>query len=197
MEQQQFEVRRLRHDLANHLQILSSLPATERDAYLAELIENPAMDSTLHYCADSTVNAVLSAKAPVMEQSSIKLECKADITRELPFDKVDVCALFANALDNAIEASRKLPEGQRWIHLKARAQKGLFAVKVANSLPKEASKAAEDTLPATTKTDKKSHGYGLRSISEIVSRYGGSMEIRTEDDQFQLFLYMPMEDADE
>ena len=70
-------------------------------------------------------------------------------------------------------------------------------MKVANSLPKEASKAAEDTLPATTKTDKKSHGYGLRSISEIVSRYGGSMEIRTEDDQFQLFLYMPMEDADE
>lgn len=197
MEQQQFEVRRLRHDLANHLQILSSLPAAERDAYLAELIENPAMDSTLHYCADSTVNAVLSAKVPVMEQSSIKLECKADITRELPFDKVDVCALFANALDNAIEASRKLPEGQRWIHLKARAQKGLFAVKIANSLPKEASKSAADTLPATTKTDKKSHGYGLRSISEIVSRYGGSMEIRTEDDQFQLFLYMPMEDADE
>ncbi len=71
-------------------------------------------------------------------------------------------------------------------------------MKVANSLPKKRHRKLQRTpfLPRLKRT-KKSHGYGLRSISEIVSRYGGSMEIRTEDDQFQLFLYMPMEDADE
>lgn len=191
MEQQQFEVRRLRHDLANHLQILSSLPAAQRDAYLAELIENPAMGNTLHYCSDQTVNAVLSAKAFLTEQDSIKLESNADIAQELPFDKVDVCALFANALDNAIEACRKLPEDQRWIKLKARTQKGLFAVRITNPLPEKIDPAAADSLPRTTKADKKLHGYGLKSIEEIVSRYGGTMEIKTESGQFQLFLYMP------
>lgn len=193
MEQQQFEVRRLRHDLANHLQILNSLPAKRRDAYLAELIENPALGTTLHFCGDHTVNAVLGAKTPIMEQEQIRLDLKADITKELPFDKVDVCALFANAVDNAVEACRKLPEGARWVELKARAQKGIFAVKIANPLPEETEQTTDKTLPHTTKADKRIHGLGLKSIKEIVERYDGSMELKTEDGQFQLFLYMPME----
>lgn len=36
MEQQQFEIRRLRHDLSNHLQALLSLPEQERDIILKE-----------------------------------------------------------------------------------------------------------------------------------------------------------------
>ena len=193
MEQQQFEVRRLRHDLANHLQTLSTLPASERDAYVAELIKSPAMGSTLHYCGDNTVNAVISAKVSLTEQESIGLESEVDIAQELPYDKVDVCALFANALDNAIEACRKLPVGQRWIQLKARAQKGLFADNSANPIPKDDTQVADSIRPGTTKTDKISHGYGLKSIKEIVSRHGGSMEIKTKDGQFQLFLYMPLD----
>lgn len=192
MEQHQFEVRRLRHDLANHLQILASLPAGEKDSYLRELIESPAMKNTLHYCADSTVNAVLSAKALVIKQEAVGFEVNADITDELPFEQVDICALLANAIDNAVEACLKLPHGSRRIELRLRAQKGMFAVSASNPMPEDVSLDETGSLPKTSKKDRKGHGYGLKSIREIVTRYHGSMEVKAENGEFQLFLYMPM-----
>lgn len=192
MDQRQFEVRRLRHDMANHLQILASLPSSEKDAYLAELIKSPAMGNPLHYCGDSTINAVLSTKASVLVQEQIEFEAKVDVPGELPFDKVDVCALFANALDNAIEACQKLPTGKRQITLKARAQKGLLAVNIINPIPNRNRLSDSKDLPPTTKADPHNHGLGLKSIREIVTRHGGSMEITTDGGEFQLFLYVPL-----
>ena len=71
MEQQQFEIRRIRHDLANHLQVLLSLPAEEKDSYIRKMIENPALEKVLSYSGDATVIAVLTAKESVMRQRGI------------------------------------------------------------------------------------------------------------------------------
>lgn len=99
-----------------------------------------------------------------------------DIPGELPFEKPDLCALFANALDNAIEACAALDAGSRQIELSARAAKGILAVEVRNPFGGQLSGG----LPKTTKQDAANHGYGLRSIQEI-AKYGGSMEIRQEE----------------
>lgn len=62
MEQQHFELRRLWHDMANHLQALSALPSGEKDTYIQELLDSGALAKTLNYCGDPTLNAVLSVK---------------------------------------------------------------------------------------------------------------------------------------
>lgn len=212
MEQQHFEIRRLKHDLANHLQILSALPESQKDAYLYNLTKNTAVTQSLSYCKDATVNAVLTVKKNLMERYGIRMENAIDISAELPFDKTDICALYANALDNAIEACMKLSEAERWLILKSQAQKGLFCLEVSNpiptvsqtTLPEDKSEqlrssscqpensAQTDMIPPTSKTDKLTHGFGLRSIKEIVERYHGSLEIESENGTFNLFLYIPL-----
>lgn len=106
MEIQQFEIRRLKHDLANHLQMIQSLSAAEKDSYIQQMIENPVFEKVLVYSGDATVNAVLTAKERMMRQHGISFCAKVDIPHELPFEKPDLCALFANALDNAAEGVR-------------------------------------------------------------------------------------------
>lgn len=187
MEQQQFEVRRIRHDLANHLQVLLSLPVEEKDSYIRKMIQNPAFEKVLSYSGDPTVNAVLTAKESRMRQQGISFYAKVDIPEELPFAKPDLCALFANALDNAIEACVALDTGRRQIELNARSAKGILAVEIRNPFAGQLT----DGLPKTTKQDSANHGYGLRSIGEIVKKYGGSMELRQEDGSFCLFCFMP------
>lgn len=188
MEQQQFEVRRIRHDLANHLQTLLSLPAEEKDSYIRKMIEPPAFEKVLSYSGDATVNAVLTAKESLMRQRGISFYAKVDIPKELPFDKPDLCALFANALDNAAEACEALDSDKRQVGLNARAAKGILAVEVRNPYKGQFS----GSLPGTTKQDAENHGYGLRSIQQIVKKYGGSMELRQEEGCFCLFCYMPV-----
>lgn len=195
MEQQHFEIRRLKHDMANHLQILSALPDEKRDDYIRQLTENSAFTQTLHYCGDTTVNAVLSVKESFMERHHIHMTYSIDIPKELPYDKTDICALFANALDNAAEACCKLEEKERHIILESKAQKGLFCLKVQNPAPGKEDimiyhSLKSESFPATSKQDKEQHGLGLKSIAEIVSRYQGALEVQVKDEVFEMFLYM-------
>lgn len=201
MEQQHFEVRRLKHDLANHIQVLSALPEEKRAAYAEELSGNTAFSQSFSYCSDSTVNAVLTVKKSVMERCHIRLKADVDISAPLPYDRTDLCALYANALDNAMEACMKLDESQREISLKSKTGKGLFCLEISNPYPKEGTKQAEPLsgerakrglFPPTSKPDKRNHGLGLQSMQEIVKRYHGNLEIKSEDGIFDLFLYLPL-----
>lgn len=198
MEQQQFEIRRLRHDLSNHLQALLALTGQERDDYIKGMLDNPALGQILTWCGDSTINAVLTTKQGLMRQKGVRFLPKVDIKEELPFEKADICAIFANALDNAVEGCMELEEPLREIHLTARSGKGLLAVNIQNACKttdinglKERS-ARRDILPGTTKKDAQNHGFGLRSIQETVKKYGGSMEIECKEETFNLFLYLPI-----
>lgn len=205
MEQQQFEIRKLRHDMANHLQTLSSLPPDQVSSYLHTLSENAAFTSTVTYCGDNTINAVLNDKAASMKQNQIVFHYQLDIEKTLEISPCDLCTVFANALDNSIEACKKLPEKKRQIDLEARAARGLLAIQIKNPLPPDFVADTNQTdvpfmdtvhkktgLFATTKKDASLHGYGLKSILEITKRLNGNMEIKTEEGSFCLFLYLPL-----
>lgn len=225
MEQQHFAIRRLKHDLANHLAVAAALPEGQREDYIKSLLEDNAFGRSLRYCADPVVNAVLTVKEEQMSRYDIRLEAQIDIPQELPFDKTDICALFANVLDNAAEACRHLDESKRHVRVKSRAQKGLFCLEVTNPVgnvekrlqnpetgtEKESiysgdkeernlgsdgeernRKKEKEQLPPTTKADKENHGFGLRSMKEIVERNHGAMEIGAEEESFEVFLYMPL-----
>lgn len=214
MEQQQFEIRRLKHDLSNHLQALLALPEEKRTAYIEGMLDNPAFAQILNYSGDATVNAVLTSKETMMRQKGIAFYAKVDIQEELPFEKADICALFANALDNAVEACEALPEEKREVRLEARMGKGMLAVCIKNryleaqgNIPdngrnakipdvfpggEEREKALRKPVLGTTKKDAANHGFGLRSIREVVKKYDGNIEIEREAGEFTLFLYLPL-----
>lgn len=193
---QHFEIRRLKHDLSNHLRTLALLPETEKEDYIARLLASPGLTQRTDYCGDMTVNAVLSVKDEAMRANGIHLTLKLDIPDELPFQKAETCALFANALDNAIESCLSFPEEKRFIELSARHRKGIFALSMKNptSMTTDensiSKKSAKNILPST-KPDAKHHGYGLRSIESVVRRYQGSLEVRADGTVFELFLYLP------
>ncbi len=197
MEQQHFEIRRLKHDMANHLQILLALQNEKRTEYIQTLAENTAVTQTLYYCGDSTINAVLSVKESLMSRYHIEMQWNIDIPSELPFDKTDVCALFANALDNAVEACMKLDEKDRKITLESKTQKGLFCLRITNPTASIQdsnlfNSSEYQDFPSTSKQDKTKHGLGLKSMHEIVTRHHGSLSWKTESGIFELFLYMPL-----
>lgn len=192
MEQQHFEIRRLKHDMANHLQTALALPEDQKKAYLRELLESTENTRTLKYCGDNTVNIILSAKEASMKQKGIDFHVLADISDPLPMEKPDICAVFGNALDNAMEAVEGLPAEKRRISLEARMGKGLLAVSIRNPGKLSERRDGEEIkreIPVTTKTDRAAHGFGLPSIRAALDRYSGTMELRQSGEEVCLFLY--------
>ncbi len=194
LAQQNEEVRRLRHDMNNHLQTALALTGERQREYLQGLLENPQLGRRLKYCGDETVNAVLSSKAAVLEQKEAAFDVKADIPGEISMEKQDICALFGNALDNALEAVQRLPVPERKITLESRLGKGMLVLRVKNSCEPVSWEAGADGLPATTKRERAEHGLGLRSIRKVAEKYSGSMEIRRENGAFELFVYCRCEE---
>lgn len=189
LDESQKQVRRLRHDMANHLTVLASLEDTAMRQYLEQLACSPAMQSGQRYCENPVVNAVLSAKSSMMEEAQIQTELAISLGIQTPLSDVDLCALFANGLDNAIEASLKLPVAQRKIELRAAIDKGFFVLKLSNAM--EGDILMQEGQIATSKKDKQLHGYGLAALRDIAERHKGSLHIEHEKNEFRLLVIIP------
>ena len=103
----------------------------------------------------------------------------------------DICSIFGNALDNAIEHVILIPDPEkRLIHLTVSAQKGFVFIKIENYCEAEISKNEEDLI-TTTKKDSKNHGFGLKSIRTAVEKYDGSVAFGVQQNWFELKILLP------
>lgn len=189
LEQNQFEIRKLRHDMVHHLQALTLLSDDARTDYLNDLLEHPSLKYSTGFCQNQVVNAVINAKMARIKAASIDFHCKLSIPEDIPMEKIDLCTLFANCLDNAIEACEKFSSALssiRTISLEARYDKGIFLLQCKNPLPD--SLLTEDGKIITSKKDRKMHGIGIPSIREAAGRYHGTVETAVSDGEFILLV---------
>ena len=108
---------------------------------------------------------------------------------------MDLSALFGNALDNAMEGVKKLSDpDKRLIHLSVARQKGFLRIPVENCY--EGDLNLKSGMPASTKQDKRYHGFGLKSIQAIAAKYGGSMTIGSKDGWFELRILFPLPEGE-
>lgn len=193
LQGQEDQVRRLRHDLRNHLTALQGLMARGQtkaaDDYLKQLLDSAALHGRRRLCENETADIVLSAKAQAMEQAGVNARFGVSLPKELPLAPTDLCALLGNALDNALEAARRTPEG--WVSVRARADKGLLMLRVENSAPGLPVREKNGRF-ATNKADKSAHGFGLAGMEEIARRCGGTLEAKAEEGRFALTVCIPL-----
>lgn len=188
LEQNQAEIRRFRHDMNNHLSTVRSLfdSGNLKDAgdYLREL-ETQMTVHTRVFCKNSIVNAVLNAKYNLAQEHGIDSFFHIDLDRLAGMDSVSLCSLFSNTLDNAIEASLRIPDPkERRMSVKARVtENGYFTCEVTNA-KKNRILLDEKGQIQSDKGDLTIHGFGLSNVREIVEKYDGTMDISYTEDIF-------------
>ncbi len=192
LEAGQQMIRGLRHDMKNHLNIIHTLLQNEdyEDAvqYLNELDEE-FVTSAKVYCKNSTVNAVLNTKEQTSRDHGIHCDLKIDFAGSPGIDNINLCSLFANTLDNAIEACLKIPDAsRRFLRLKARYKSGYFSYELVNA--KANAVTEESGYYKTSKTDAALHGFGLGNVRRIVEKYGGDMKISYSEDAFSIVIFI-------
>ena len=140
---------------------------------------------------NQVLDTILAAKIFHCRKNNIQITCVAD-GKLLDYMQVtDICSIFGNALDNAIEHVILIPDPKkRLIHLTVSAQKGFVFIKIENYCETEIYKN-EENLIATTKTDSKNHGFGLKSIRTAVEKYDGSLAFGVQQNWFELKILLP------
>lgn len=180
------------HDLKHHIIALRAQEdAQKRDAYLDKMEEEIRNFEAQNRTGNDVLDTLLNAKMLQCMKRDISMTCVVDGTLFSFMDTMDICSLFGNALDNAIEYEEKITEKEkRLIHVTACAQKNFLVVRFENYCEEQMDFGK--AFPATTKDNIQFHGYGLKSLRYTARKYGGEVSVNTENNWFVLKVLIPM-----
>lgn len=184
MEELHNASREVRHDIKNHLLTIYSYLENnieESKKYISRIIDVYQIKAEIVHTGYPAIDGLLNFKLLPAVEKGIKINAKASLPSGLIFSSFDLTVILGNLIDNALEAVTLVSEN-RFIDFRMNCSKGMMIIRISNPY-KNAIKKENDII-ITSKTDKKNHGMGLRSVNETLEKYNGTTEIETHENIF-------------
>ena len=183
LDKREKETKKFRHDLRNHMQMLSNFARNHQyddfDKYLETIemkIESFGNIITVH---NGIVDAVINQFYSKAIQNNIKMEVRGRFPEDCAIDAYDLCTIFSNVLSNALEAAIETDE--KLVTVECRYTDKNIIVVVTNSFINDGNETTK-----TRKDDLDYHGYGLENTKDSIEKYHGVFDIETKDNLFIL-----------
>lgn len=180
------------HDLKHQIEVLRSERDEEkRVEYLREMEDMVRNFKSDVVTGNGVLDTILTRKNAYCIAHQIPFTCIADGKLLKFMEPLDICSIFGNALDNAIESVEKnVNPDKRMIRLKVFSQNSFLMICLENYC--EETRDLDHGFPDTTKKDKLNHGYGLKSIRHTVQKYGGTMTLHSDNNWFIMRVLIPV-----
>ena len=183
----QNEIRKVKHDMINHFIALEAYMKQNKNDEGIQYIERIRGGLTDVpqgiYTGNLVLDAVLSSKKVLAEKNNISFSVDAIIPKEIPLEPTDICIIFGNAIDNAIEACQR-SEKTKEIQVILSYKNNDLCCRIINTLPTQ--------MPGgkTSKSDKINHGFGLEIIRQTLEKYNHMFSIQQENGMFVLSFFI-------
>ena len=182
------DVKRFRHDYENLKLGLIEMMKHNDFIGAQALLESDEMVINNTGNLYKTGSVVLDALMSEKQVSASNLNISIKFTGIIPdsvLSTIDICVIFGNALDNAIEACSHCPkEEQKSITVESSFSNGFLFIEIINPVASDVT--ITNSTIATTKRDRNAHGIGLRSIKNSVDKYNGRIYLSTINGLFIL-----------
>ena len=203
-------VRSMKHDMKNTLSIIMQLAVNkeqpgkegyqgeeekqtneELQRYLKELNQTMDRFEFQYKTGNSVVDVLLNMKYHEMVRIMPDIRLNADrllFPKNIKIQSYDIGIIIGNALDNAVEACKKLKhresEAEVFITLSSFVRGKMFFMEVENSFDGRIITKKYSEFPMTDKKDKEAHGMGFRNMKNTALKYHGDVEWTVEDGKF-------------
>lgn len=179
-------------NLDTHLQTMNSLLLNDNVAGATVFIDRIAQTFHDHdmvpVCNNESINLLFSYFYYVCKKENIYLETHINLPNGLPIPDLDLCILFGNCMENAIEACRFVKDGKnRFINVDCKIQNANLMIIMDNSFDGFINKVNNQL-----KTRKKFGGIGLKTVQAVVGKYRGSIDMEYPQNVFSIFLKLQL-----
>lgn len=179
------QLRMERHDLRHRLQTAAELMRQGKTPEALDFIgaAQRRLDETkpVQWCRPPVLDAVFSSYFNQARQRGVRVEAEIALPDGLPMDEGELAIVFANALENAVNACMALPAEQRVLRCKVICIPKLM-FEIANPCAHPVC-LDENGLPVS---GQKGHGIGTRSIAAFCRKYGALYQYEQTDGWFSL-----------
>lgn len=188
------QMRGWRHDHHNHIQLMKAYlelgKYEDMDKYLGDLDKDLTNIDTVLKTGNLMVDAILNSKLSMAINQGININAKATVPQNIKVADVDLCVIIGNLMDNAMEAAMKLENPEdRFIRVYIREMKDQLYISITNSVGGEVRKINLEYISTKLGIN---HGFGLKRVDGIVSKYHGFINRQNEEGVFATEIILPI-----
>ena len=191
VEESQNQIRRLYHDMNNHLYNIQMMNKSSEDAsdYIVSLQNELKEARKTRVSGNSLFDIIVDEKMNICQSKGIDFKIDVDSKNTGFIKNMDMSSILANILDNAIEACDKMTSNKKYIKLTSMWADDMFVIICENSKENEIKKIGDRFI--TDKLNKSEHGIGIKSVEKSVKNYDGNMMIFCDDSLFKVKIMIP------
>lgn len=196
-------IRSMKHDMKNILAVIMELAGkdeTELQTYLSEINKGFEQLEFRFRTGNTVADVLLNMKYHEAVRTIPDIEIDAErllFSENMHIQSYDIGVIIGNALDNAIEACRKLKaeqqEAETFIRISSFTRGKMFFIEVENSFNGKVRRKKQSEFPVTEKSDNRAHGMGLANIKHTAEKYHGGVDWTAEGKVFMLSVMMKNE----
>lgn len=186
------EIKRYMHDRNNHIRIIIGLVKKGENQraidYMSKLTDTyKNMNNSIS--KNKVIDSIISNLIEECKQKNIKVNLDIKLPEEIHITDIDLCIIFSNLIDNAIEACEKLNNcSQKFINIKSNISGSYMYMSIENSYDGQISKNGVEFI--TWKKNKKFHGVGLENVRITVNKYNGMLKYDYNESVFKVSVLM-------
>ena len=142
------------------------------------------------------LNTILNLEQSRAHAQGCVLDHRVFVAPELPFAETDLCSLFTNLIDNALEAIQRQGIENGVVEVGINQKNAALYICILN--PVDEKLGRENLLSLkTTKKDKAFHGYGTRIVDSIVQKYNGQINRSIENGKYRVDIMLDLRWAED
>jgi hypothetical protein len=187
------ELRAARHDFRHHMatirELIDGAQHSKLSEYMEAFDEKYTATSSKSYCKHYVADMLIRMYAGLAGKQNTEFYVQAALPEMIPVSDADLCVIISNLLENALEASAKIPDEERRIRFRVRCTPNHLAISVENIFD-----GAVDTQGSRLLSSKQSgrEGIGLASVRSVCGIYNGSADFYVQGKVFHSKVLLPL-----
>ena len=187
------DMRSIKHDMANHIQVLKGLveknDIKEAEDYLTHMDKQVQEIGLSVKTGNPITDIIISEFDKRFKTDNISFESTFFYPDNANIDAFDISIILNNSLQNAYEAALGFDDS--YVKIRSFMKKNIYIIEVKNSFTNKLTKD-EDTGLYLSAKDGDNHGFGLRNIKTVAEKYYGDIDIEVIDNEFRLLVMMQL-----
>ncbi len=188
--------RKYRHDMTNHLLCLNRLARKEDCVGVCEYIEELGIglrdiQKKSVYTGNSILDILLSYYTQKLEEN-VCVTIQGKCMGEMSISDVDLCVVFGNLIQNAVEAIEKSLAQSPYLTVQITTGTQYVQVMIENSMNRDSLQFDKKGRLVTTKKDKKNHGMGSQNLEDTIAHNKGRIRYSIREESFTCEVVLPI-----
>ncbi|WP_253806630.1 sensor histidine kinase [Paenibacillus polymyxa] len=170
----------MRNELLTLKGLLKENNVEATEGVIEEILSDIKSTETQKYTPNNVLNYVLTEKINLATEKNITVSIDSFLPEKFSLNNNIIAVVFGNLLDNAIEGCDKITEGTKTIDIKIKFHEKRLYIEISNTF----NPVFVNSNFKSNKKNRKNHGFGLKSVKQIVKENSGILDIRTVKDRF-------------